>query len=368
MKVSDVVDVLEHIAPPAWADQWDNVGLLVGDPGAKVTRLLTCVDATSRVLAEAIDCKAQMIVAHHPVIFKSITRLTPASSPVAFQAARRRVAIYCMHTNFDAAPHGTNDYLAEAMGLADVRPLEPNVDSENVKVVVFAPPSDLSAVATAAFDAGAGHIGNYFDCAFFSHGIGAFCGGLGTTPSVGRSGRHETAEEMRLEAIVPRSYAPAVCQAIRQVHSYETPTIDVYPVDDYPGDAGNGRVGTLDPGLSVQVLIRRIKRAVGQKKVFVARAQGKGADRPVKTAACGAGSCGELYRTAIAAGADLYLTGEMKHHDLLNAVAAGLTVVCLGHGNSERMAMDALAEHLGDVFEGIEVAPAAADEDPLEIV
>ena len=368
MKVSDVVDVLEHIAPPQWAGQWDNVGLLVGDPGAKVTRLLTCVDATESVLAEAISCKAQMIVAHHPVIFKNVTRLTPASAPVAFEAARKRVAIYCMHTNFDAAPHGPNDYLAQAMDLTDVRALEPNVNSANVKIVVFTPPSDLSAVATAAFDAGAGHMENYFDCAFFSHGIGAFCGGPGTSPSVGRSGRHETAEEIRFEAIAPRARAAGVCQAIRQVHSYETPPIDVYPVDDYPTGVGNGRVGTLDPGAAVAVLIRRIKRAVGVKKVFVARARGKGANRKLKTAACGAGSCGELYRTAIAAGAEMYLTGEMKHHELLAAVAAGLTVVCLGHGNSERMAMDALAEHLGDVFEGIEVVPAAADEDPMEIV
>jgi len=369
MKVSDVVDVLERIAPPAWAGEWDNVGLLVGDPAARVRRVLTCVDATPRVVAEAVDCKAQMIVAHHPVIFKHITRLTPASAPAAFEAAKRRVAIYCMHTNFDAAPHGTNDYLAEAMRLRDVRPLAPAVDSGNVKIVVFVPPADLSAVASAAFDAGAGHIGNYYDCAFFSHGIGAFCGGPETNPAVGRSGRHETAEEMRLEAIAPHGRAGAVCQAIRAVHSYETPAIDVYPVDDYLCHAGNGRVGTLDPGVSAEAMIRRIKRAVGLKKVFVSHPQGKdAADRPVRTAACGAGACGDLYRAAIAAGADLYLTGEMKYHDLLEAVAAGLTVVCLGHGNSERMAMDALAEHLGDVFEGLEVAPAAADEDPMEIV
>ena len=368
MKVSDVVDVLEHIAPPAWADQWDNVGLLVGDPAARVKRLLTCVDATAKVLAEAVDCKAQMIVAHHPVIFKNINRVTPSSAPVVYEAARRRIAIYCMHTNFDAAPHGTNDYLAQALSLNDVRPLEPTVDSSNVKIVVFVPPSDLPAVAAAAFDAGAGHIGNYYDCAFFSHGIGAFCGGPGTAPAIGQPGRHETAEEMRIEAIAPRSRAEAVCQAIRRVHSYEMPAIDVYPVDDYLSGTGNGRVGTLGKSMTVQTLIRRIKRAVGLKKVFVAHGQGKRAGRAVKTAACAAGACGTLYQAAIAAGADLYLTGEMKHHDLLDAIAAGLTVVCLGHGNSERMAMDALAEHLGDVFEGIEVAPAAADCDPLQIV
>jgi len=368
MKVSDIIDVLEHIAPPTWAGQWDNVGLLAGDPNRRVTRLLTCVDATGAVLDEAVDCKAQMVVAHHPIIFKDIKRVTPASAPVVYQAVRRGIAVYCMHTNFDAAPHGTNDYLAEAMALRDVRPLEQTVDSAQVKIVVFVPPSDLSAVAAAAFEAGAGHIGNYYDCAFFSHGIGTFCGGPDTDPTIGQAEQHETAEELRLEAIAPRAQAGAVCDAIRAVHSYETPAIDVYPVEGYLEGTGNGRVGTLGKPVSVRALVRRIKRAAGLKKALVAHGRGHTTARTVATAACGAGSCGPLFRAAIAAGADLYLTGEMKHSDLLEATGAGLTVVCLGHGNSERMAMDGLAEHLGDVFGDLEVAPAAADRDPLDIV
>ena len=368
MKVSDIIDVLEHIAPPAWAGSWDNVGLLAGDPDRRVARLLTCVDATGAVLDEAIDCKAQMVVAHHPIIFKPITRVTPAAAPVVYQAVRRGIAVYCMHTNFDAAPHGTNDYLAEAMGLRDATPLEQAVDSSQVKIVAFVPPADLAAVAAAAFDAGAGYIGNYYDCAFFSHGIGTFCGGPGTNPAIGQAEQHETAEELRLEAVAPRARAGAVCDAIRAVHSYEMPAVDVYPVDDYLGSAGNGRVGPLPKAVSVRTLVGRIKRAAGLKKVLVAHGRGHSAARTVTTAACGAGSCGPLFGAVVAAGAEVYLTGEMKHSDLLEATGAGLTVICLGHGNSERMAMDGLAEHLGDVFEGLEAAPAASDRDPLDIV
>ena len=368
MKVSDIIDVLEHIAPPARAASWDNVGLLAGDPDRRVARLLTCVDATGAVLDEAIDCKAQMVVAHHPIIFKNITRVTPAETPVVYRAVRRGIAVYCMHTNFDAAPHGTNDYLAEAMALRDARPLEETVDSSQVKIVVFVPPSDLSAVAAAAFDAGAGHIGNYYDCAFFSHGIGTFCGGPETDPAIGQAEQHETAEELRLEAVAPRAQARSVCDAIRAVHSYERPVIDVHPVDDYLGATGNGRVGTLGKAVSVRTLVGRIKRAAGLKKVLVAHGRGTTAARIVTTAACAAGSCGPLFGAASAAGAEVYLTGEMKHSDLLEAAGSGLTVICLGHGNSERMAMDGLAEHLGDVFEGLEAAPAASDRDPLDIV
>jgi len=365
MKVSDVVDVLERVASPAWAASWDNVGLLAGDPASRVRKLLTCVDATESVLDEALAAKAQMIVAHHPVIFKGITRVTPSSAPVVYRAVRRGIAIYCMHTNFDAAPHGTNDFLADALGLKDPRPIEAMVESSNVKVVVFVMPTDLSAVASAAFAAGAGRIDNYCDCAFFSHGIGAFCGGEGSDPTCGQAGRHETAEEMRLEVIAPRSRAADVCSAIRAVHSYETPAIDVYPLEGYLSDTGNGRVGTLGKGISVAGMIRRIKKATGLKNVQIAR--GQGPSTTLTTAACGAGSCGSLYQAALAAGAELYLTGEMKHSDLLAAVAAGLTVVCLGHGNSERAAMDALALHLGDVFEGLDASPAGSDRDPLEI-
>ena len=371
MKASDIVEVLEAVAPPQWAQQWDNVGLLVGDATCSVRKLMLCVDLTPAVMAEAVAAKVQMILAYHPVIFKPISRVTAADSPVVYEAARRGVAVYSIHTAFDVVPGGTNDVLAATMGIVHARPIEPTTAPGQCKIVTFMPPDDISRVADRAFGAGAGQIGNYYDCAFFSHGIGAFCGGVDTRPTLGESGSHEMAEELRLEVIAPKVKVPAVCEAIRAAHTYETPAIDVYPLEDVPDGCGMGRVGPLARKASVQTLIARVKRATGLKKVLMARAvapDGARRTSSVTTAACGAGSCGDLFRKAVAAGATFYLTGEMRHHDLLAATGVGLNVVCLGHSNSERIAVHALAKRLAAMPDKLEVSVSRRDRDPLEIV
>ena len=378
MKVAEIVEALERIAPPRGAEEWDNVGLLVGDAAADVRKIMLCVDLTPRVLAEAVRIRAQMVLAYHPVIFKGLSRLTADAEPVVYQAVRRGIAVYALHTAFDVVPGGTNDVLAAAMGLTETAPLRPTVIDDECKIVTFVPPDDLSSVAHAAFTVGAGQIGSYVDCAFFSHGIGTFCGSADTHPTVGHPGHHETAEEMRLEMVAPKSRAAAVCQAIRTAHSYETPAIDVYPLTNSPSGQGMGRVGSFGRPVSVETLIARVKKATGLKHVLVARATAGSAklppaggpkrSRPVTTAACGAGSCGSLFRSALAAGATFYLTGEMRHHDVLAAAGGGMTVVCLGHSNSERIALHGLLETLTRPLKQVKLALSKLDADPLDIV
>ena len=343
MKIAGIVQALETIAPPALAQEWDNVGLLVGDEGADVRKLLVCVDLTAQVLAEAVRGKAQMILSHHPVIPKGIMRVTSRQTPLVFDAISRRVAIYCIHTNFDAAAYGTTDVLVESLGLKRTRPLRPHVTHGRCKIVTFVPPDDLSRVCESAFAAGAGHIGKYHDCAFFSHGIGAFCGGEGTHPRIGRAGKSEVAEEIRLEVIAPKAKAAQVCSAIAASHSYENAAIDVYPLEDHTQGCGLCQVGELPRPVTVRKLILRVKKALGVKEALVAGRPGKsgGVKRAnlVSTAACCAGSGKHFVRDAIAAGATFYLTGEIGHHEALEAGEAGMTVVVVGHGNSERVAM-----------------------------
>ena len=372
MKVSDIVSALEALAPPALAEEWDNVGLLIGDPQASTGRLLLCIDLTASVLAEAKSLGAGMVMAYHPVIFKPIAKLTAAATPVAYAAARAGLAVYSMHTALDAAPEGTNDVLAEVLGLTDCRPLEPAIRKSQCKIVVFVRPEDMSTVADAAFAAGAGRIGHYDRCAFFGHGVGTFHSGMGTHPAVGLPGRQEATEEMRLEIVAPRSAASAICRAMRTVHSYEEPAIDVYPLEDYPAGCGIGRVGRLTSPAGAATVIARIKDALGLERLWVARAAtNAGKDRPgakVSVAACCAGSCGSLAHAAVKAGAQLYLTGEMRHHDALAAAAAGMTVVCVGHSNSERPALDRLAARLSLLRPKLDVVLSKQDKDPLEIV
>jgi len=368
MRVADVVAVLETIAPPSLAAEWDNVGLLIGDATARIRKLMLCIDLTDAVLDEAIAARADMVMAYHPVIFKPLPRLTAAAAPIAYRAARAGLAVYSMHTAIDAAPGGFNDVLAGILGLTAIRPIEQTVRKGQCKIVTFAPASDLSRVAEAAFGAGAGRIGNYFDCAFFAHGIGLFCGGEGTRPAIGQAMRHEATEEMRLEVFAPRRCAGEVASAIRAAHSYEEPVVEIYALEDIPGGCGLGRVGRLPRPASVAALVARIKKATGLRQLWISPATDASKPSPVKIAACAAGACGSLFRGALSAGATFLLTGELRHHEALEAARSGMTVVCLGHSNSERIALPDLQSRIRSLLPRLPVTVSRSDRDPLRIV
>jgi dinuclear metal center YbgI/SA1388 family protein len=374
MKTSQIVNLLEQIAPPSGAEDWDNVGLLVGDRGASVKKVMLCIDLTGEVLAEAVAEKVQMIMAYHPVIFKTISRLTSDTNEIVYEAARRGISIYSMHTALDVAPGGTNDVLADAIGLQDRKPLEPSNGPDECKVVVFAQAEEVADIARSAFAAGAGVVENYTECAFFGYGIGSYAGGDDSNPTIGQPGQPEAVEEVRLELICPSHRVSNVCDAIRAAHSYETPAIDVYPLRGDVSGCGMGRVGALARPVTVATLISRVKKATGIKHVLLAArprpkaSKGNGKGALVSVAACGAGACGPLWRKALSAGAGFYLTGEMRHHDALAATNAGLTVVCVGHSNSERITMTALAKRIAASMPKLKVIVSKLDRDPFEIV
>ena len=362
--VGDVCDALDAIAPPHLAAEWDNVGLLIGDRAWPARRLLLTIDLTGPVLREAARAGADMVLAYHPPIFKPLSRLTADTAPVALAAARAGLAVYSPHTALDAAAGGTNDVLAEAVGIRRPRPLEPVIRRDRCKVAVFVPPADAPAVASAAFAAGAGRIGNYGECSFRAAGVGTFRGEEGSSPAVGQPGRREQVEEFRLEVVAPRDSLAAVLAAVRAAHSYETPAIDVYPLEDVPPGVGMGRVGELARAVAVGSFVGRVKRALGLERVLLAGpTRGK-----VKLAACCAGSCGELFRSAAGAGAGAYVTGEMRHHDSLAAAAAGMTCICVGHSNSERLVLPGLRDRIRHAVAGLDVRISRADRDPQQVV
>lgn len=374
MKVEQVVSALEHLAPRSLACDWDNTGLLLGDGDASVRKLLLCIDMTPAVVDEAVRGGFGMVMAYHPVIFKSIARLTADTCPAAYRAARAGLSVYSVHTALDGLPGGIDDQLADILGIGSRRPLHPTVRSGQCKIVTFVPATDLSAVADAAFGAGAGRIGNYFDCAFFSHGIGSFRGDKNTHPTIGAPGKHEATEEMRLEIVAPVSKAAEVCAAIRRAHSYEEPVIDVYPLQDLPAGCGLGRIGQLAKPLAVPRLLAKIKRALGLKRLLVAAPGGASSAKAlaklpaVQTAACGAGAGGELLLAAIAGGATFFLTGELSHHKALHAAQSGMTVICAGHSNTERLALERLVCQLNSLLPDLTVAVSKTDRDPFEVV
>ncbi|MFP3937081.1 MAG: Nif3-like dinuclear metal center hexameric protein [Phycisphaerae bacterium] len=368
MKVRHIVKVLERIAPPQLAADWDNVGLLIGDADADVRKLLLTIDLTADVLAEARRTHVQMVMAYHPLIFKPLSRLTASDTPVAYEVARSGLSVYSTHTALDAAPGGTNDVLAEVLGLSKPRPLSPFAAAEECKVVTFVPGEDASRVARAAFAAGAGQVGDYSECGFYSQGTGSFLGGEGSSPAVGQAGRHESVEELRFETVAPRAIVEDVVAAVKDAHPYEEPVVDVYPLVGGASDVGMGRIGELQRPVTVRTLINRVKKVLGLKRVLVAGRPTGNKQPKITTAACCAGSCGSMFRSAAAAGAGFYLTGEMRHHDALAAAAEGMTVVCTGHSNSERITLSRLAERLGDELPKLNVSVSSRDRDPFEIV
>jgi dinuclear metal center YbgI/SA1388 family protein len=356
------VVALERIAPTRFAASWDNVGLIAGDPEQAVTRAMLAIDCTREVLAEAARARCELVLAYHPPVFKGIQRVVAGS--IAYEAVRRGVAIWSPHTALDVADGGTNDLLADALGLVERAPLRASAAPDReYKLVTFVPAESVDAVSRALFDAGAGWIGKYSSCSFRAPGTGTFFGEQGASPVVGQAGRLELAPEVRLETVVPVARAAEVVRALRVSHPYEEPAFDLVRLAAPPEPRGLGRIGRMEAAPRGEV-IARVKRALGVDHVLVAGPR----DESVERAAACAGSCGDLLDDAIAGDAQLYLTGEMRHHDALRAAAAGVTVVCALHSASERAVLARVEARMRRELPGVEVLRSAEDCEPFAFV
>jgi dinuclear metal center YbgI/SA1388 family protein len=361
MLVADLVRAMDAVAPLRHAASWDNVGLIVGDPAQPLARVLLTIDCTRAVLEEARRAGADAIVSYHPPVFAPQKRFVGGS--VAFEAARAGIAIFSPHTALDVAEGGTNDVLADALGMTERAPLRPvETGDRELKLVTFVPADHVDAVSRALFAAGAGRIGRYTSCSFRSPGTGTFFGEEGANPTVGEAGRLEEAPELRLETVVPIALVEAVVRALRGAHPYEEPAFDLLRLAAPPGGCGLGRVGRIERA-TVAACVERVKLALPDAGTVLVAGR---LDREVSRAAVCAGSGGELVADAVSAGAQLMLTGELRHHDALRAVEAGLSVVCTRHSTSERAALVALERRLGELLAGVTVSRSGEDRDPFE--
>jgi dinuclear metal center YbgI/SA1388 family protein len=362
LDLGDVLAALESIAPLRFAEPWDNVGLLAGDPARPSSAALLAIDYTPEVAREARELGCDLVVAYHPPLFDPLKRVV-APSPV-FEAIRDGIALYSPHTALDVAAGGTNDLLADVLGLVERAPLRrAAAKPSHYKLVTFVPEAHVEAVSAAVFAAGAGRIGAYSSCSFRAPGTGTFFGDEGTSPVVGEKGRLELAPEVRLETVVPIERAAAAVKALRGAHPYEEVAFDLVELAAEPPAAGIGRVGLLAGPTPVFDLLARIKRDLGVGALLVAGPE----ERAIARAAACAGAGGALLDDAIAQGAELYLTGELRHHDALRAARAGVAVVCALHSNSERAALKRVARRLEEQLSGLRVAVSAQDRDPFSI-
>lgn len=343
--VGDWVALVDARYPERDAQSWDRTGLQVGDPAAGVHALLVTLDVTDAVLDEAATSGADLLLAHHPLLFRPLERLTPAtaSGRLALRAAREGRAVVAAHTNLDVALPGTTDPVVELLGLREVRPLEPlALRDVDVKLVVFTPPESTARVLAAAAAAGAGRIGEYDECSFRAAGTGTFRPSVAANPTIGeRELRNEVREE-RLEVLVPRRRLAGVAEAVRAAHPYEEVALDCYPLLEQPHGRGTGRVGELPGVVPLREVADRLATGLPSPHLRVVG----DLERPVaRVAACG--GAGEGYiAAAVAAGADVYVTGDLRHHPALDAATLGLALIDAGHYGTEAAALPAFALEL----------------------
>ncbi len=373
MKIKDIAEQIEKIVPLNLAQDWDNVGLLIGDGQKNVKNILLTIDVTNDVVTEAKQLKADLIVSYHPVIWEGLKKITSeARGSIVLELIASGIAVFSIHTALDAATGGVNDGLAEIIGIEDGKPIGDyvvNPASDNAqhglrhyKLVVFVPVKSLAAVSNSVFAAGAGAIGNYSHCGFGAEGTGTFLPLEGARPAVGKKGKVEKVTEIRFETIVPAEKLDEVVTAMKKAHPYETPAFDIIKLYDSGNKFGLGRIGRLAKPLRIEQIIERIKKYTGAQAVGLIGKE----KRLVKTAAVCAGSCGKLINLVIAAKTDLYLTGELKHHQALAAQEAGLTCICLSHTVSERFILKKFAKQLQKLLKSVTIRISKKDADPFK--
>jgi dinuclear metal center YbgI/SA1388 family protein len=343
---------------------WDNVGLLIGDESKDVKNVLLTIDITKDVLAEAKKLRTDLIISYHPVIWDDLKKIT-ADGPgsVVYDLINSGISVFSIHTALDIVYGGVNDGLAEIVGIADAKPIGDYVEDPgvNYKLVVFVPVESASEVANAIFAAGAGWIGNYSNCGFQTPGTGSFLPLEGSNPAIGKKGAVEKVTEMRFETIVPAEKLDDVLAAMKKTHPYEEPAFDVFRLYSSPTKFGLGRIGELTKPTPLGDIIQRIKKRTGAKAFGMIGKE----NRVVKKAAVCAGTCGKIINSVIAAGCDLYLTGELKHHQALAAQEAGLTCICLSHTNSERFILKKFAKQLKNKLKKVTINISKKDADPF---
>ena len=369
-RVAELVGLLNSLYPPALAEDWDNVGLQIGDPAAAVERILVCLDAEELAIKEAERLDAQLVISHHPLIYKPLRRLSPVDEVgrTLFRAIRSDIAVFSAHTNLDRAADGLNDWLAARLGLERCQPLEKPQSGEFFKLVVFVPGGHETELMDALFAAGAGQVGEYDRCSFRSEGTGSFRGREGTDPFIGQPGKHEEAEEFRLETIVPVARLAKVVARMLKAHPYEEIAYDLIPLANTRTDIGLGRIGRLNEEISLQQFADQVRK---QLAVPTVRLVGEPARIISKIAVCG-GSGTSLLSEALRQGADCLVTGDVKYHDAQRARAEGLALIDAGHFSTERFMVEELSKRLKLALAErqlpVEVIEMTVEQDPFIVV
>jgi len=331
MRISQIIETLEDFAPLPLQEDFDNAGLQVGNASEQLRGILVCLDVTEEIINEAIDLNCNLIISHHPLLFKPLRSITGKTyiERCVMLACKHNIAIYSAHTNLDNAYQGVNFKLAEKIGLQNVRVLKPK-DNALLKLVTFVPEDHADAIRNVLFNADAGHIGDYDSCSFNVEGEGTFRALENANPFVGTQGELYHEKEIRIETVIPAYKKASVLRALLAAHPYEEPVFDFYPLLNTWSRAGSGVVGELPIEEDEESFLQRIKTIFQLKTIQHSPFTG----RMIRDVALCGGSGSFLIKDAIAYGADVFLTGEARYNDYYD-VEDRILLGVLGHYESE---------------------------------
>ena len=342
-RVLDIIEIIDTIAPFRLAEEWDNVGLQVGDPAAPVSRIMVSLDPGDEAIEAAVAAQCQLLLTHHPLIFRPLQTIDFAdpSGALIGKALRNSLSIVSLHTNYDIAEGGVNDLLAARLGVVSTVPLSVTDIESLVKLAVFVPKGYEEKVSQALFRF-SDILGNYSECSFRVEGQGTFTPLDGAAPFIGSIGIREYVEETRIEVLLRKVDVEPALAELKSVHPYEEPAVDLYPLLNNGSRKGLGRIGTLKEPLTLELFVSRIKEEFAVEGL---RYVGDGSRMLERVALCG-GSGSSLLRDAHAQGADVLVTGDVKYHDAHEALALGVALVDLGHFASELPMVEGLVSRL----------------------
>ena len=341
MIIKEIMDILEHWAPLAYQESYDNGGLLIGNPSTEVSSALITLDCTEEVIQEAIDKKCQLVIAHHPIIFTGLKKLTGKNyvERTIIKAIKNDIVIYAIHTNLDNVSSGVNHKMGEKLGLKNSRVLSPK---KNIlkKLVTYIPSDHYESVRMAIFEAGAGHTGNYSHCGFSVSGFGSFKGNEHANPTLGNTNELIRVEEQRFETIFPDYLEAKIIRSLKESHPYEEVAYDIYTIDNEHTQVGSGLIGELENEMELSDFLNLVKSQFHLKSWKYTSLNRK----VRKIALCG-GSGSFLRFQAAESGADVYLSSDFKYHEWFDA-EGNLSYVDIGHHESEQFTKELIFNYL----------------------
>lgn len=361
MKIQEVIDVLENLAPPGYQESYDNAGLITGQPGWECTGILCTLDATEPVIQEAKAKGCNMVVAHHPIVFNGLKKINGKNyvERTVITAIKNDIAIYAIHTNLDNISVGVNGKIAEKLGLQNVEVLLPKENNLR-KLYTFIPENKAEEVRNAIFKAGGGHIGNYSECSFNVPGKGTFKAGEGTDPYVGEVGKRHEEDEVKMEVIFPAHLQSKIISAMIEAHPYEEVAYDIIPLGNYFKEVGSGLTGELPEAVEEAGFLHMLKTTFNLKVVRHTPLRGS---KIKKIAICG-GAGSFLIKKALLAKADIYITADVKYHEFFDAEDR-MVIADIGHFESEQFTTELLTDVLQQKFPTFAVLKTGVDTNPV---